>query len=99
MNLPGPSERQAGLIWMALTGIAIATLIALAVALVWGLSRVVEILSPVLWPLAIAGIIACLLDPAVDLIARTGAPRPGAISTFLAIALLAVAALFGSIVP
>src|SRR5207245_7818957 len=86
-------------IWLALTGLAIAILIALAVALLWGLSRVVQILSPVLWPLAIAGIIAYLLDPAVDLIERTGASRPPAIAAVFGIALLVVAALFGSIVP
>src|SRR5437764_15300816 len=85
MNLPGPTQRQARLIWMALTGLAIAVLIALAVALLWGLSRVVQILSPVLWPLAIAGIIACLLDPAVDLIERKGATRPRAIAAVFGI--------------
>src|SRR5882724_3556973 len=99
MSLPAPTQRQARLIWMALTGLAIAILIALAVALLWGLSRVVQILSPVLWPLAIAGIIACLLDPAVDLIERKGATRPRAIAAVFGIALLVVAALFGSIVP
>ena len=99
MSLPAPTQRQARLIWLALTGLAIAILIALAVALLWGLSRVVQILSPVLWPLAIAGIIACLLDPAVDLIERKGATRPRAIAAVFGIALLVVAALFGSIVP
>jgi predicted PurR-regulated permease PerM len=99
MSLPAPNQRQARLIWMALTGLAIAILIGLAVALLWGLSRVMQILSPVLWPLAIAGIIACLLDPAVDLIERKGATRPRAIAAVFGIALLVVTALFGSIVP
>src|SRR5439155_22216224 len=99
MSLPAPTQRQARLIWLAITGLAIALLIALAVALLWGLSQVTQILSPVLWPLAIAGIIACLLDPAVDLIERKGAARPRAIAAVFGIALLVVAALFGSIVP
>src|SRR6266446_601345 len=99
MNFPRPSERQARLIWLAITGLAIAILIALAAALLWGLSWVTQILSPVLWPLAIAGIIACLLDPAVDLIERKGATRPRAIAAVFGIALLVVAVLFGSIVP
>ncbi len=99
MSFPGPNKRQASLIWLALTGLAIAILIALAAALLWGLSWVTQILSPVLWPLAIAGIIACLLDPAVALIERKGATRPRAIAAVFGIALLVVAALFGSIVP
>jgi predicted PurR-regulated permease PerM len=98
MILP-PTQRQARLIWLALTGLAVATLVALAVALLWGLGQVVQILSPVLWPLAIAGIIACLLDPVVDFIERKGAPRPAAIVTVFALALLIVAALCASIVP
>src|SRR5205814_545474 len=94
-----PSARQARLIWLAVTGLAIATLITLAVALLWGLGRVVETLSPVLWPLAIAAILACLLDPVVDYMERRGTPRPRAIMTVFALALLTLAGLFGSIVP
>ena len=88
MTLPPPTERQARVIWLALTGLSIAVLIALVVALLWGLGRIIEILSPVLWPLAIAGIIACLLDPVVDLIESRGAPRPAAIVSVFALALL-----------
>ena len=68
MNLPPPSPRQSQLIWAALTGLAVAALVALVVALVWGAGKVLGLLSPVLWPLAIAGVIAYLLDPVVDFI-------------------------------
>ena len=78
MTLPPPTPRQARLLWLAVTGLALATLVGLAVTLVWGLGRVVEALAPVLWPLAIAGIIACLLDPVVDFIEHKGASRPRA---------------------
>src|SRR5689334_11202476 len=96
---PLPTPRQVRLIWLAVTGLSIAMLVALVVALVWGRGRVIEALAPVLWPLAIVGVIACLLDPVVDLIARKGASRPRAIITVFAMALIVVAALFGSIVP
>src|ERR1035437_1259499 len=36
MNLPPPTERQARMIWLALTGLAVAVLVALVVALIWG---------------------------------------------------------------
>src|SRR5204862_841003 len=87
------------LIWLAVSGLAIATLLGLTVALFWSLAHIVETLAPVLWPLAIAAILACLLDPVVDTMERKGAPRPRAIVTVFAIALLLVGALFGSIVP
>src|SRR5215472_9367624 len=94
-----PSARQARLIWLAVSGLAIATLVALAVALFWGLGRVVETLSPVLWPLALAAIISCLLDPLVDYMERKGTPRPRAIIAVFAVALLMLGGVVGSIVP
>jgi len=99
MPLPPPSERQARLIWHALSGLAIAVLTALVAALVWGLGRVVQMLSPVLWPLAVAGVLAYLLDPLVDFLERRGARRARAIIAVFAAGLLLIAALFGSVVP
>ncbi|MEY2427447.1 MAG: hypothetical protein QOJ40_332 [Verrucomicrobiota bacterium] len=99
MTLPPPTERQARLIWLAVTGLAMAVLAALVVALVWGLGRVVEILAPVLWPLAAAGILSYLLDPVVDFLHRRGASRPRAILCVFSLALLILTALCASIVP
>jgi predicted PurR-regulated permease PerM len=73
--------------------------VALGAALIWGLGQILQILSPVLWPLAIAGIIAYLLDPLVDFIERKGSSRPRAIVCVFAIAVVIMAALFGSVVP
>lgn len=99
MKFPPPTERQARVIWLALTGLAVAALVALVVALVWGLGHVLRMLSPVLWPIAVAGVIAYLLDPVVDFIERKGASRPRAILCVFGVALVIVAALFGSVVP
>jgi predicted PurR-regulated permease PerM len=99
MNLPPPTTRQAQIIWLALTGTAIAVLVLLVVALVWGFGRVVQILAPVLWPLAVAGVVALLLDPVVDWLERKGLPRVRAIACVFGLALVLVIALFGSIVP
>ena len=98
MNLPPPTERQASIIWLALTGLAVAALVGLVVALIWGLGEVLRMLSPVLWPIAVAGVLAYLLDPVVDFIERKGASRPRAILCVFGLALLIVAAFFGSVV-
>jgi predicted PurR-regulated permease PerM len=99
MNFPPPTERQARVIWLALTGLAAAALVALVAALIWGLGQVLRLLSPVLWPLAVAGVIAYLLDPVVDFIERKGATRPRAILCVFGLALVIVAAVSGSVVP
>ena len=63
MSLPSPSARQASLIWLALSGLAMGVLVLLIVTLIWGLGIVVRILSPVLWPLAVAGVLAGATGP------------------------------------
>jgi predicted PurR-regulated permease PerM len=99
MSLPVPSTGQARVIWLALTGLAIAVLVALLAGLIWGLSQVLQILSPVLWPLAVAGVLAYLLDPVVDLLEAKGVPRPRAILCVFALAFVIVATLLSSVVP
>jgi len=99
MNIPPPTEKQARLFWTALTGLAIAIVVALLVALVWGLGRVLHVFAPVIWPLAVAGVLACLLDPVVDFLVRKQVPRIRAILVVFAMALLIVAGLFASVVP
>jgi predicted PurR-regulated permease PerM len=99
MSFPPPSERQGRIIWLALTGIALATLVALVVMLFWGLGWVLRQLSPVVWPLAIAGVLAYLLDPVVDFLERRGAKRNRAIAWVFALAVLIILALFSSVVP
>lgn len=94
-----PTHTQARLIWIALTGLAIATLVALAAALIWGLGQVLGILAPVLWPLAVATVIAYLLDPVVDGLERKGLSRVSAILCVFGMALLLLATVFGSVGP
>lgn len=99
MNFPPPTARQARILWLALTGLALAVLVALIGALVWGIGEVIRTLSPVLWPLALAGVLAYLLDPVVDFVESKGVPRARSIILVFALALMIVAALFGSVVP
>ena len=85
--------------WMALTGLSVALLLALIGGLIWGMGQVLRVLSPVLWPLAIAGVLAYLLDPLVDFFERKRVPRTRAIIVVFIIALAIVGALLGSVVP
>jgi len=98
-GFPPPNAEQARLIWLAVSGLAIAVLVGLLAALVWGLGQVLQILSPVLWPIAVASVLAYLLDPVVDFIESKGATRTRAIGYVFGLALLIIMALFSSIVP
>jgi predicted PurR-regulated permease PerM len=99
MNFPPPTERQARVIWTALTGLSIAVLLGLIVLLVWSLGRVVHEFAQVLWPIAVAGVLACLLDPVVEFLARKKVPRTRAIVVVFLMALVLLVGLLGSVVP
>ena len=99
MNVPPPTEKQARVIWAAVTGLAIATIVGLIVGLVWGLGQVLNVLSPVVWPIAVAVVLAYLLDPVVDFFEKRRVPRTRAIVLVFGIALFLVLAVFSSVVP
>ncbi len=94
-----PTEKQTRILWFALTGLAVAAVIALIVAVVWGLGRVVDLLSPVLWPLAIAGGVACLLAPVVDFLERKKLSRGAAIILVFIVALAVITGVLASVIP
>jgi predicted PurR-regulated permease PerM len=66
---------------------------------IWGLSRLLDVLSPVLWPLAIAAVVACLLSPLVDLFERRKVPRARAIILVFILAFALIAGILASVIP
>ena len=98
-SIPPPSPKQARIIWVSLTGLAIALIVALVVGAVWGLGQVLNLLAPVVWPLAVAGVLAYLLDPVVDWFEKRKVPRPRAIGLVFLIAVFLILAVFSSVVP
>lgn len=98
-TLPPPHPTQVRILWVTLTALAIAVLLGLVVCAVWGVGQILNVLSPVLWPLALAGVLAYLLDPVVDFIERRGMARARAISLVFISALVLVVGLFASVVP
>src|SRR4030095_8374965 len=99
MSFPPPTQGQARIIWAAVTGVAIAVILALIVGCVWSIGEILQILGPVLWPLAVAGVLAYLLDPVVDYIERKRVPRTRAILCVFALAVVILITLIGSVLP
>lgn len=67
MAFPAPSEKQAKVLWLSITALAIAVFLALLALMFYGLGWLLDRLSPVLLPLAVAGILAFLLNPLVGI--------------------------------
>ena len=74
-------------------------ILALVVGAVWAVGRVLQTLSPVLWPIAVAGILAYLLDPLVDAFERRKVTRARAIFLVFIIAVSLALGVVGSVVP
>ena len=97
--MPPPSPQQARIIWFAATALALAAVGGVVAGVVWGLGRVLYLLAPVLWPLALGGVLAYLLNPVVDFLEERGMSRARAITWVFATACGLVAAVFLSFVP
>ncbi|MBB5350047.1 putative PurR-regulated permease PerM [Haloferula luteola] len=70
-----PTPFQIRTLWNAATGVAITILGLLLVLIIWLMGKVLGFLQPVIVPLAVAGIIAYLLDPVVRWFQKRGLSR------------------------
>ena len=84
---------------MALTALAVTALVACLVTLVWALGKVLNLFAPVLWPLAVAAVLAYLLDPLVDLLERRKMKRQRAIVFVFAVAVFFILGLGAAVLP
>jgi len=88
-----PTTFQSRVLWGALTGIALTVVGALAIGLVLLVGKVLAYLQPVLVPLAVAGVLAYLLDPLTGKLENRGNSRLRAIIyVFASAALLLIIA-------
>src|SRR5688572_14375244 len=70
-----PTAKQARLIWMGVTALCVGIFLAVLALVFWAMGWALQRLTPVLLPLAVAGILAYLLDPIVDLLEKRRVPR------------------------
>src|SRR5438046_8491818 len=85
--------------WAALTALFIVFLIVTAASVVWLAANLISFLQPILIPVAIAAILAYLLDPVVTKLCKRGLGRTKAVGFLFVIAFLALAALIAWVVP
>jgi predicted PurR-regulated permease PerM len=94
-----PAEWQQKAIWAAISALAVSFLIFVFIAVIWIMANVISFLQPILIPVAIAAILAYLLDPVVTRMAAGGLGRTKSIILLFAIAALALAAIGTWAVP
>ena len=94
-----PTPFQKRTLWKALTGLAILVIGVLIAGLIWLTGEVLGYLQPVLVPLAVAGIIAYLLDPIVSWFQVKGLSRLKAVIAVFASFIIIIALLAWIILP
>ncbi len=100
MGLLSPNEKQSRIIWFSLTTLALAVVIVLLGLICWGAGIIINNLSSVLIPIALAAIIACILNPVVDFFEfKLKIPRLRAILLVFFIAIMFVLILLATIAP
>jgi predicted PurR-regulated permease PerM len=94
-----PTPWQEKTMWAALTALFVVFLIVIAGAVVWVGANFISFLQPILIPVAIAAILAYLLDPLVTRLCRRGMQRTPAIAIIFLAAFLALGSLVWWLVP
>lgn len=94
-----PTAWQRKTMWAALTAVFIVVLITIGCSVVWIVANVVGFIQPILIPVAIAAILAYLLDPLVDKMCAHGLSRTKAVFALFAIAFLSIGALVAWLAP
>jgi len=85
--------------WAALTALSLFAIGWLAVDMLMLTGRVLAYLQPLLVPVAVAAILAYLLDPVVEFLTSRGIPRTRGVLFVFAVALLALAAILLWVLP
>lgn len=99
MNPRYPNRFQSRTIWRAITGVAILIIGLLIAGLIWFIGQTLGYLQPVLVPLAVAGIVAYLLDPLVTWLQKKGLSRLKAVISVFASFIVSLTVLGFVIVP
>jgi predicted PurR-regulated permease PerM len=94
-----PTVWQRKTMWAALTALWVVLLVTIGFSVIWLVAKVVGFLQPILIPVAIAIILAYLLDPVVTKMCKQGLSRTKAVFALFTIAFLSIAVLVAWLAP
>ena len=94
-----PTLWQRKTMWAALSALFVVLLMTIGFSVIWLAATVVGFIQPILIPVAIAAILAYLLDPLVAKMSAGGLSRTKAVVALFAIAFLSIGALIAWLAP
>ena len=94
-----PTPWQQKTMWAALTALFVLFLVLVFCWVIWVAANVISFLQPILIPVAIAAILAYLLDPVVTRMCKGGLGRTKAVALLFAVGFLLLVALFTWLAP
>src|SRR5687767_6758827 len=94
-----PTVWQRKMMWAALTTVFVVLLVTIGGSVIWFVAKVVGFLQPILIPVAIAVILAYLLNPLVTWMSAQGISRTKAVFALFAIAFLSIGVLVAWLAP
>ena len=94
-----PTVWQRKMMWAALTTVFVVLLITIGCSVIWFVAKVVGFLQPILIPVAIAVILAYLLNPLVTWMSAQGVSRTKAVFALFAITFLSIGVLVAWLAP
>ena len=97
MKYPTPWQQKT--MWAALSAVFVALLVVIVCSVVWVAANVISFLQPILIPVAIAAILAYLLDPVVTKVCKGGLSRTKGVLLVFAIGFLLLVGLIAWLAP
>jgi len=94
-----PTVFQKKMLWNAVTGISLLILGALIVGAIWLIINIIALLQPVLIPVAVAGVIAYLLEPVVHKLCQRGFSRMKSVIIVFVGATLIIGGISAVVIP
>ena len=94
-----PTAWQREVMWAALSAFFVVVLVVIAASAIWVAANLISFLQPILIPVAIAVILAYLLDPLVTRISRGGLSRTKAVLLMFAVVFVALGGFMAWLVP
>jgi predicted PurR-regulated permease PerM len=94
-----PTAWQKKTMWAALSAFFVVFLAVIAVAIIWAVANIIGFLQPILIPVAIAAILAYLLDPLVTRLSAAEMGRGRAVAIIFLVAFFALGGLIWWLVP